>query len=134
MTKPSPVAFIGAIVLGLQIIPPAAAEPGPMNKAVHEQPTLPPLQLTDAQRDRIRQALSRRQTEINPNTKTVKPAAAFEPAVGAKLPSQLKAHPLPRPLVYEIPVLKRFMYVKFKHEVVIINPLTRVVAAVLPEV
>lgn len=133
MTKPLPAVLMGAIVLGLQILPSAAAEPAPMSKAVHEQPTLPPLQLSDTQRQRIRQALSREQTEINPKAKTVKPAAAFEPAVGAKLPSQLKAHPLPRPLVYEIPLLKRYMYVKFKHEVVIINPLTRVVAAVLPE-
>src|SRR5262249_17685724 len=36
-----------------------------------------------------------------------------------------EVHPLPRPLVNEMQPLKRYTYVKFKHQVLLVNPMTR---------
>jgi hypothetical protein len=49
------------------------------------------------------------------------------PAVGVTVPPQarLAAHPLPRPLVYEIPVLKQYYYAQLPDSVLIIDPMTR---------
>jgi hypothetical protein len=49
-------------------------------------------------------------------------AESFEPTIGAKIPSGLKAHALPPPLIYEMPALKRYTYLKFKGQVLIVNP------------
>ena len=58
----------------------------------------------------------------------------FTPAIGAKVPTQKKlaAHPLPRPLVYEIPVLKQYYYAQLADRVLIIDPLTKTVADIVP--
>lgn len=58
----------------------------------------------------------------------------FEPAVGAKVPTEAKLpeHPLPRPLVYEIPALKQYYYARLPHRVLIIDPMKNEIAAILP--
>jgi len=91
---------------------------------VSQNPVLPPLNLTDDQRAKIRQVLSTKNTEVTFQLKTTKPAQSFNPAVGAKLPTGLKANSLPLPLSYEMPVLKRYTYLKFKERVLIVNPMT----------
>ena len=91
---------------------------------VSQNPVLPPLNLTDDQRAKIRQVLSTKNTEVTFQLKTTKPAQSFNPAVGAKLPTGLKANSLPPPLIYEMPVLKRYTYLKFKERVLIVNPMT----------
>jgi len=43
------------------------------------------------------------------------------------------AHPLPPPAIYKIPLLKRYTYVKLKHQVLIVNPMNKKIMAVFPE-
>jgi hypothetical protein len=100
---------------------------------VSQNPSIPPLNLTDAQRAKIRQALSSRHTEVSFALKSAKPSKDFEPSVGAKIPSGLKPLALPRPLIYEMPLLRRYAYLKFKHEVLIVNPMTRKIVDMFPE-
>ena len=46
--------------------------------------------------------------------------------------AKLAAHPLPRPLVYEVPQLKQYYYARLPDRVLIIDPMKREVAAILP--
>jgi hypothetical protein len=98
-----------------------------------QKPSVPPLALSQAQRARIREALSSQDTEVSFGLKGAKSAESFEPSVGAKLPNALKIHPLPRPLIYRIQPLKRYTYIKFKHQVLIVNPMTRKIVDMFPE-
>ena len=100
---------------------------------VSQNPTVPPLQLSDAQRAKIRQALSQQNSEVSFGLKTAKTAQNFAPSVGAAVPKALKPHALPRPLIYEMPLLKRYTYLKFKHEVLIVNPMNRKIVDMFPE-
>jgi hypothetical protein len=100
---------------------------------VSQNPSVPPLKLSDAQRSQIQQALRSENTEVTFGMKTTKPTESFNPTVGAKLPTALKPHTLPAPLIYEMPELKRYTYVKFKHQVLIINPMTRQIVDMFPE-
>src|SRR5207237_10200455 len=84
-----------------------------------------PLHLSDAQRNQIQQALRGENTEVTFGTKTTKPTQSFNPTVGAKIPASLKPHALPPPLIYQMPELKRYTYLKFKHQVLIVNRMTR---------
>ena len=105
-----------------------AAEPdtAPMNSTVLHQAPLPPkLELTAAQRDQIRQAVAAEQTEMGSLKEK------FEPQIGAKVPSDLQAHPLPKPLVEQIPQLERYTYAKFKGHLLLINPMQHQVAEVI---
>jgi hypothetical protein len=43
------------------------------------------------------------------------------------------SRPLPRPLIYQIQPLKRYTYIKFKHQVLIENPMTRKIVDIFPE-
>jgi hypothetical protein len=111
--------------------------PGPMTQSTSptaaQKPSLPPLALSQAQRERIRQAVSSKDTEVSFALKGAKGAEGFEPSVGAKVPSALKLHPLPRPLIYQVQPLKRYTYVKFKHQVLIVNPMTRQIVDMFSE-
>jgi hypothetical protein len=33
-------------------------------------------------------------------------------------------HALPRPLIYELPILREYAYVKFRDQILLVNPLT----------
>jgi hypothetical protein len=92
---------------------------------VAQNPKPPPLHLTDDQRARIRQALSGEDTEVSFALKNAKPSQGFAPSVGAKVPSGLHPLALPQPLVRQMPQLKRYSYLKFKGEVLIVDPMTR---------
>ena len=72
-------------------------------------------------------------TKVSFALKQAKSAQNFEPSVGAKVPGALKLHPLPRPLVHEIQPLNPYTYVKFKHQVLIVNPMTRTIVGMFPE-
>jgi len=100
---------------------------------VSQNPAVPPLHLSDAQRAKIQQALSQQNTEVSFGLKTAKTSENFEPSVGAAVPKALKPHALPRPLIYEIPLLKRYTYLKFKHQVLIVNPMSRKIVDMFPE-
>jgi hypothetical protein len=103
---------------------PPGAVPQAIPPAISQTPKLPPLDLSDDQRAKIKQALRKQDTEVSFGTKTTKAAKSFEPAIGAKLPAGLKAHALPPPAIYEMPLLKRYSYVKFKHQVLLVDPMT----------
>jgi hypothetical protein len=62
----------------------------------------------------------------------MKSAASFEPAVGGKLPKGVLAQPLPRPLIYELPTLREYTYVKFRDQILIVNPLTNEIVDMFP--
>jgi Protein of unknown function (DUF1236) len=101
--------------------------------APSEKPTIPPLNLSDAQRAQIKQALASEDTEVSFALKSAKGAVNFQPSVGAKIPKGLKLNPLPRPLVYQMPLLQRYTYLKFKNQVLIVNPMQRKIVDMFPE-
>jgi hypothetical protein len=61
--------------------------------------------------------------------------AGFEPAVGTKVPSQKKLplHPLPRPLVTQVPALKQYYYAKLPDKVLLVDPMARKVVDVITQ-
>lgn len=94
---------------------------------------VPPLHLSDAQRSQIQQALRGENTEVTFGTKTTKPTESFNPTVGAKIPASLKPHTLPPPVINQMPELKRYTYLKFKQQVLIVDPMSRKVVDMFPE-
>ena len=82
--------------------------------------------LNEAQREQVWQAVMARATDD-------KLPADFEPTVGAKVPTQkqLPLHPLPRPLVNQVPVLKQYYYAKLPDKVVLVDPISRKVVEVI---
>jgi hypothetical protein len=130
-------AVLAAAALALLALGGATAQEGALRQtippAVSQQPAIPQLQLSDDQREKIREALSKEDTEVTFSVKETKSAQGFNPKVGATIPKALKPHPLPRPLIYQMPLLRRYTYLKLKHQVVIVNPLSRKVVAMVPE-
>jgi hypothetical protein len=110
-----------------------AAIPQNIPPAISQSQAVPPLALSQAQRAKIQQAVRPEDTEVSFALKEAKTAQNFEPTVGAEVPNPLKLHPLPRPLSYEIPLLKHYTYIKFKHQVLIVNPITRKIVDMFPE-
>jgi len=100
---------------------------------VSQKVSPPPLHLSDAQRNQIQQALRSENSEVTFGTKTTKPTESFNPTVGAKISASLKPHTLPPPVTSQMPELKRYTYLKFKHQVLIINPMTRIIVDIFPE-
>jgi hypothetical protein len=93
----------------------------------------PPLRLSDDQRAKIRQALKGENTEVQFSLKSNKPSQGFAPSVGATLPAGLHPHTLPPPLLAEMPALERYAYLKFKQQVLIVDPMSRKIVDVFPE-
>jgi hypothetical protein len=77
--------------------------------------------------------VSSKDTEVSFALKSAKGAQNFQPSVGAKVPGAVKLHPLPRPLVNQMQPLKRYTYVKFKQQVLLVNPMTRKIVDMFPE-
>ena len=125
-------AMIVAAAVGFAAATPAQAA-GQPQPVPNEQVSLPPLHLSEQQHEQIRQALKTVHTEFEPNTKAIKPAANFEPKIGAKLPKQLKPTGLPQDLIQKIPALADYGYVKFKGQVLIVNEMTATIVDLMPE-
>jgi hypothetical protein len=89
----------------------------------------PPLDLSAQQRAQISLHVRTDHTKVPPP----KAHEQFEPTVGAKVPARIALNPLPRPLVYEIPDLKEYTYLKFKDDILIVNGMNREIVAVIPE-
>jgi hypothetical protein len=85
-----------------------------------------PLSLDEAQRQKVWQTVMERATDD-------KLPAGFQPVVRAKVPTQKKLplHPLPRPLVNEIPALKQYYYAKLPDQVLLVDPMSRQVVDVI---
>ena len=107
--------------------PAAAQSPAPSNTVAGRIAPKPPLKLTDAQKQRVAQAINGKDT-------LDKLPEGFTPAIGAKMPiqSKLPEHPLPRPLVSEIPALKNYYYVQLDDKVLIVDPMTKTVVEIVP--
>ena len=107
--------------------PAAAQSPAPSNTVAGTIAPKPPLKLTDEQKKRVAQAINGKDT-------LDKLPEGFTPAIGAKVPiqSKLPEHPLPRPLVYEIPALKNYYYVQLDDKVLIVDPMTKTVVEIVP--
>jgi hypothetical protein len=119
--------LIFALLASLALVAPAAAAEGPVptDTVAGEVPPKPPLKLTEEQKQRVVQAIGKENT-------LAKAPEGFAPAIGAHVPiqSKLPGHPLPRPLVYEIPALKNYYYVKLDDRVLIVDPMTKTVAEI----
>ena len=100
---------------------------------VSQNPKLPPLHLSDDQRGKIRAVLRDVNSEVDFALKSNKPAKDFAPSVGARIPAGLHPHSLPPPLIYEMPVLRDYTYLKFKHQVLIIDAMSRKIVDMFPE-
>lgn len=119
--------ILGLVLLGLAFATPAGAQaPAPSNTVAGAVQPKPPLTLTDEQKQRVAQA-------INGQDTLDKLPDGFSPAVGATVPveDKLPEHPLPRPLVYDIPVLKNYYYVQLADQVLIVDPMTKMVAEIV---
>jgi hypothetical protein len=100
---------------------------------VTQNPSLPQLHLTDAQREQIRQTLLTKHTEVEFRLKTTKPAKDFNPKIGAKLPKGVKPDGLPSGLTQQIPQLADYGYVKMKDQILLVNAMTGKIVDITPE-
>jgi hypothetical protein len=92
-----------------------------------------PLSLSDDQRTRIRQVLATKHTEVDLASKENEKAKDFEAHIDDAIPKGLEAEAFPQPLISEIPETKRYTYLKFKGQVLIVNPMTHKVVDMFPE-
>ena len=128
-----------ALLLMAVIITRAGAQPSPgaipqnVPPAISQKQSVPPLVLSQAQRQKIGAAVRSQDTEVSFALKNAKGAQTFQPSVGAKLPKGLGLHPLPQPVAAEIKPLAHYTYVKFKDQVLIVNPMTRVIVDMFPQ-
>jgi uncharacterized protein DUF1236 len=132
------IVMVGICATIAAVIPAQAESNNTAAPTIASTPALPqhqtaPLNLSDEQRAKIREAVTPKDTEVTFRLKATKSAASFEPAVGAKIPSSLKPHPLPRPLVYDMPALKQYGYLKLKHQVLIVDPMTHRIVDMFPD-
>jgi len=100
---------------------------------VHLTPPLPPLHLTDAQRQKVRDAVAGLDTEVTFQLKGTKPHKDFAPKVGEKVPAGLPAHALPSSLTQQLPMLADYKYMKVKQQVLIVNPMSKQIVDMFPE-
>jgi len=122
-----PILILAVLGLVLAVAPAVAQSPAPSHTVAGQVPPKPPLRLTGEQKSRVAQA-------INGQDTLAKLPEGFTPAIGAKVPiqSKLPEHPLPRPLVYEIPALKNYYYVQLDDKVLIVDPMSQKVAEIVP--
>jgi len=116
-----------ALLASFAVAVPAAAQgPVPTYTVAGQVAPKPPLKLTDDQKRLVAQQIKTQNT-------LDKLPDGFTPAVGAKMPTQKKLaeHPLPRPLVYEVPVLKNYYYVQLDDKVLIVDPMTEKVVEIV---
>jgi hypothetical protein len=93
----------------------------------------PPLQLSDDQRARIREVLLTRHTEIDLALKEHAKSKDFEAKIDEAVPKDLKGEAFPQPLLSEIPTIRQYTYLKFKGQVLIVNPMTDKIVDMFPE-
>jgi hypothetical protein len=118
----------GAAALVLLAVPAAAQndtsktiDPVELSKRV----TGPPAQLSDEQKNAIQNALVAEHSEQKMPPK-------FEPQVGQALPQSMKVDALPQPLVREQPSLKEYGYAKTPKDILVLDPMSKKIIAVLP--
>ena len=100
---------------------------------VPQNPQLPKLNLSEAQRQKIRQVLLSKNSQIEFHLKTTKKAKDFTPTVGAKLPKGIKPDGIPSELSQQIPQLADYGYAKMKDQILLVNAMTGKIAEIIPE-
>jgi len=108
---------------------------------VPQNPSLPKLHLNDAQRERIRQTLLTKDTEVEFRLKTTKSAKDFTPKIGAQLPNGVKPDGIPAELTQQIPELADYgyskmkdqIYSKMKDQILLVNAMTGKIVEIIPE-
>jgi hypothetical protein len=100
---------------------------------VPQNPSLPQLHLSDAQRERIRQTLLTKDTEVEFRLKTTQAAKDFNPKIGAQLPKGVKPDGLPSELTQQIPQLADYGYAKMKNQILLVNAMTGKIVDIIPE-
>jgi hypothetical protein len=91
------------------------------------------IQLNDAQRQTIRQALAQEKTDEmfnEPGTKTQKD---FAPAVGETVPAALHLQAMPTDLARKVPAVENYAYMKVKNQVLIVNPMSKKIVDMFPQ-
>ncbi|HZP75837.1 MAG TPA: hypothetical protein VFB45_06835 [Pseudolabrys sp.] len=131
------VTAVAGLVLALNpVLAQAAGEHGEVvlsnHGTVSQKQTPPPLSLSDQQRHEISKVIDLHGISVSFALKATKSAKDFSPSVGAKIPNGLKPHSLPQPLITEIPALKSYGYLKFKDQVLIIDPMKRTIVDMFP--
>jgi hypothetical protein len=91
---------------------------------VPQNPSLPKLNLTNTQREQIRETVLTEHHDVEFRLKTPKSAKDFTPAIRATLPKGVKAQSLPITVLSRMPELRDYIYVKMKDQVLIVNGLT----------
>jgi hypothetical protein len=127
-----------AVLLAMSTVAPAADKSrGAVEQSggnvVPQNPSLPALHLDDAQRQRIRQSLLTKHTEVEFRLKTTQAAKDFNPTIGAKLPTGVKPDGLPSDLTQQIPQLADYGYAKMKGQILLVNEMTNQIAEMIPE-
>jgi hypothetical protein len=100
---------------------------------VPQNPSPPQLHLSDAQRERIRQILLSKDTEVEFKLKTTQSAKDFTPKIGAELPKGVKPDGLPSDLTQQIPELADYGYSKMKDQILLVNEMTGKIVDIIPE-
>jgi hypothetical protein len=95
--------------------------------------TLPPLELSNTERARIQEVLATQDTGVSLTLKKNESAKPFEPKLDATIPKGLEPQAFPPPLISEIPLTRQYGYLKFKGQVLIVNPMTKKIVDVFPE-
>lgn len=101
--------------------------------AVPQNPTLPPLTLSDPQREQVRLAVLTRHNDTEADKSHAAKVKDFIPRTGEKLPTGLDPDGFPDPIVTQVPQLRDYAYVVIKDQVVIVNGLTREIVDVFPD-
>ena len=100
---------------------------------VPQNPSPPKLQLSYTQRERIRQTLLSKDTEVEFKLKTTKPAKDFTPKIGAALPRGVKPDGLPSELTHQIPELADYGYSKMTDQILSVNAMTGKIVDIITE-
>lgn len=83
--------------------------------------TVPPLDLSESQLATLRDAVASRDTH-QPAPK------GFAASPGGEVPSAINLHPLPRPLIYDIPTLQQYWYARLDDSIIIVNGVSKQIA------
>lgn len=94
----------------------------------------PPLNLTDQDRQKIRDAVTKQNDQTTLTKKSSKAEKDFKPAVGVKVPSGFakKSDALPQDLVRQIPALKEYSYLVYNNQIMIVDPMSKKVVDMFP--
>lgn len=118
----------GAAALVL-LVAPVTAQDNPANSVDPNELAVnlkkPPLKLDDAQREAIRNALVEEHTQ----QKTPKD---FKPQIGTVPPTGIKIDIMPQALGRQVPVMKQYGYAKTASDVLVIDPMSTKIVAVIP--